>query len=72
MPPMRTVEQAIQRGEAFIERYYVFKRPLQAKKEGDTWLVVFDVGVLNEQRVQITIDANSGSIIDYEAPKGDV
>jgi len=69
VPPVETVEEAIRTAEAFVGRYYGFKRPLEARKEGDTWWVVFDVGVLTVERVELRIDADSGSIIDYKAPE---
>lgn len=69
MPPIQTVEEAIRTGESFVGRYYAFKRPLEAKREGDTWWVVFDVGVFRQERVQLRIDANSGLIIEYTAPE---
>lgn len=69
MLPIQTVEEAIRTGEAFVARYYFFKRPQEAKKEGDTWLVVFDVGVFTKELLRLRIDANSGSIIEYSAPE---
>jgi hypothetical protein len=69
MPPIGTVEEAIRAGEAFVGRYYAFKKPLEARKEGDTWLVVFDVGVFHVQRLRLRIDANSGLITEYTAPQ---
>jgi hypothetical protein len=60
----------IRRGEEFLSRYYAFKRPLSVKKEGDTWLLEFDVGVFAIDRVKLTIDATSGSIIGYADPRG--
>lgn len=69
MSPVQTVEDAIKTGEAFVGRYYGFKRPLKAKKEGDTWFVVFDVGILKVERVELRIDSDSGSIIEYKAPE---
>jgi hypothetical protein len=51
-----------------VGRYYGFKRPLEARKVGDTWWVVFDVGILKVERVELRIDAGSGSIVEYKAP----
>ena len=69
MPTIQTVEEAIRTGEAFVRRYYRFLRPLEAKKEEDTWWVVFNVGVISQELVQLRIDANSGLIIEYYAPE---
>jgi hypothetical protein len=69
MPPIGTVEEAIITGETFVRRYYRFLTPLEAKKEGDVWRVVFNVGVLRQQLVKLSIDANSGSITEYTAPE---
>lgn len=68
MPPIQTVEEAIQRAAAFLDKYYAFKRPLSAKRDGDSWRLVFDVGVFGTTRVRIAIDATTGAVTEYSAP----
>ena len=69
MPRLQTVEEAFQRADAFLSKYYAFKRPLSAKKEGDNWLLEYDVGVFGVEKVRLRIEAESGSIIDYTGPQ---
>ena len=69
MPPIQTVEEAIITGETFVRRYYRFLTPVEAKMEGDVWRVIFNVGVLRQELVKLSIDANSGSITEYIAPE---
>ncbi len=41
-------------------------RPMTARREDQTWFVVFDVGAFSVQRVKVRIDAESGSIIEFD------
>ena len=69
MPPIQNVEEAIGAGEAFLSKYYVIKRPMDVQREGDTWTLIFNVGLFFQERVELKIDANSGSIIGYTSPE---
>lgn len=65
MPLITTAEEAINTGDRFMRKYYPFLRPLSAKKEDQAWLVVFDVSVFLEKKVEVKIDSESGSIIEF-------
>ena len=70
MPPIQTVEEAFQRADTFLSRYFTFKRPLSAQKEGASWHLVYDVGVFGIEKVQLTIDATSGFVTEYTDRRG--
>lgn len=72
VPPIQTVEDAIQRADQFLSRYYAFKRPLAVTKEEDTWLLEYDVGVLRIEKIRLRIDTNSGAVVEYNNPKGSI
>lgn len=71
MPAILTVEEAIKTAEEFLNKYYVLKRPLDVEKQEDSWLLVFDVGIMVRERVHLTIDADSGAIIGYKTPENE-
>lgn len=57
MPTITITEEAIDTGANFMRKYYTFLRPMTVRKEDPTWLVVFDVGILFMQRIEVRIDA---------------
>jgi len=72
VPPITTVEEAILRADEFVGRYYSFKRPLSAKKDGDTWLMEYDVGIIAVEKLKLRLDANTGSVIEYIDPRASI
>ena len=66
MPAITTAEEAIDTGANLIRKYYTFLRPMTVRKEDQTWLVVFDVGALKVQRIEVRIDAETGSITEFD------
>ena len=63
-------KEAIERANTFLQTYYPWRRPMSAQKEGDSWFVVFNVGILlAQERVEVTIDAATGSITGYRTPE---
>jgi hypothetical protein len=65
MPPVKTAQQAIEVAEASVQRYHHFRKLKSATKGKEGWVVIFDVGVLREERVRIRIDPTTGDIIEY-------
>ena len=65
--PIRTAEEAIERGNDFLSRYsYLTKRPISAKREGERWEVSFDVSIFGpRQIIQLVIDSESGAITEF-------
>jgi len=68
MPPVETLQNAVNIAENLLKKYYPFYKLLTAKKEDDTWLVEFDVGDLSRQLVRILLDAQSGNVLEYVSP----
>ena len=65
MPIISTAEDAINTTDNFMRKYYTYLRPLSAKKEEQAWLVVFDAGVFKVQRVELRVDPETGSILEF-------
>ena len=66
--PIKTAEQAINRGDAFLSRFYLTRRPITTRQEGNQWKVVFDVSIIGpKQRVFLTIDSESGAITEFSS-----
>lgn len=65
--PIRTAEQAINRGSEFLSSHgYPFNRIVSAKLEGDNWAVLFDVSIIGaRQLVSLTIDSQIGDITEF-------
>lgn len=65
--PIRTAEDAINRGNDFLSGHnYLTSRPVSAKREGEQWEVLFDVSLfIPRQIVRLVIDAESGAITEF-------
>ncbi|MBN1762982.1 MAG: hypothetical protein JW878_07920 [Methanomicrobia archaeon] len=63
-------EEAIDRGIKFLEKtgYYTYKLE-SIKLEGDIWIVRFNVGFLEDARVELKIDDDTGRVISYDQPR---
>jgi hypothetical protein len=72
VPPIATVEEGILRADEFVGRYDAFKRPLSAKKDGDTWLLEYDVGIMTVEKLKLRLDVNTGSVIEYNDPRASI
>ncbi|PKB71308.1 MAG: hypothetical protein BZY87_06305 [SAR202 cluster bacterium Io17-Chloro-G6] len=65
MTTISNAEEAINAADHFMRKYYSYMRPLSAKQDEQTWLVVFDVGVVKIQRVEVRIESETGSILEF-------
>ena len=72
MPEIRTAEEAADRAEKFLGRYYAFRTLKSASKEGRSWKLVYDTSIvpIAESLVEITIDASTGDVMGYGKVKG--
>jgi len=66
-------EEAVERAIQFLEKkagYYTHKL-ISVKFDESTkvWSLQFDVGLFGEQRVNITIEDETGKVLSYERPK---
>lgn len=56
----------------FLKRYYSYIKPIRANKANNIWIVELDVGLLLKEIAKVHIDANTGFIVEYDVPKGEV
>ena len=70
--PLTTAEQAINKGDVFLSRYYLVRRPTSARQEGEQWKVSFDVNIIGpKETVFLTIDAQTGAITEFSRETAD-
>ncbi len=63
--PVKSAEEAIDIGMAFIKKSYAYAWPIKATKEGDYWHVEIDIGIFQKKIAEIIIDASSGEITKF-------
>jgi len=70
MSEITTAEDAIRKADSFIIRYYAFHRLQSVRKEGDEWILRYDVSVVGPPKIIIIrFDAKTGSLIEYSTGK---
>lgn len=62
---VETAEDAIMLADDFLSRYYVWKHPLTARNDGDSWTVLFDVGSVTTRKIEMKVDCASGKILEF-------
>lgn len=65
MPQVRNVQQAVVLGDTFINRYHFYKKLLSCNRSENDWALVYNVGVIGEEYVKISIDPDTGEVIGY-------
>jgi len=65
MAPNIDAKDAIDRAKEFLEEYHGSFNLISTTLEGKIWLVVCDVGFLNEEIKEVKVDADSGKILGY-------
>jgi hypothetical protein len=70
MKEITTAEDAIRQAESFLNRYYAFRRLAGVRKEGDNWVVRFDVSIIGPKSiVTIKLDSKTGAVVEYISPE---
>ncbi|MBI4233274.1 MAG: PepSY domain-containing protein [Chloroflexi bacterium] len=71
MPPVQTAEQAIKIANRFLSKHHkvIYVKLLLSAREGDLWVVEFDIGPFKVEVVKVKIDASSGEIVEYEGSR---
>ena len=70
MSAITTAEDAIKKADSFIVRYYYFYKLQNVRKDGDEWVVRYDVSVIGPPKIVIIrLDAKTGSLIEYDTGK---
>ncbi|MCI0439462.1 MAG: hypothetical protein L0177_10055 [Chloroflexi bacterium] len=65
MSEITSAREAIEVAEKFIEPYYPWRQPVKAVREGDTWLVEFDVGAVKVVVASVKLDAHTREIKEF-------
>ena len=67
MPKIESANHATEVAVEFLKEYYkILQRPLSAKLEKEKWVVEVDVGAFFPRVAKVIINAESGTILDYE------
>ncbi len=65
MAPNIGAKEAIKNAQEFLEEFHGSFNLISTTLEGKTWLVICDVGFLNEEIKEVKVDADSGKILGY-------
>ena len=66
MSEITTAEDAVRKADSFLNKYYLFHRLESVKKEGENWVVQYDVSVIGPKNIAvIKFDAKTGSLVEY-------
>ncbi len=69
MPKIESADQATGIAVGFLKTYYeILQRPLSAKLDQGNWIVEVDVGPFFPKIAKVTIEAETGTILDYQVP----
>ncbi len=58
-------KEAIEKAKAFLEEYRDSFRLISTTSEDNAWIIICDVGFLNEEVKEIKVDAVSGKILGF-------
>ena len=62
---VKSAEVATAIAQSVLESEYAFRRPIKAQKVKGVWHVQIDVGAFKPQIASFKIDAQTGTIIEY-------
>lgn len=62
---IETAEEAVDAADRFVGKYHGTRVLQKVVREGAKWKLEFDVGILSIQIVRVTLDAETGSILEY-------
>ena len=68
MAEVNSASEATQIATNFLKEYYSYRRPIKATKADTTWVVEIDVGLIFTQVAKITVDSQTGAILEYSVP----
>ena len=64
--PITTAEQAINKGDSFLTRYFLVRKSVSVRQEGEQWKVSLDVTIFGpKETVFLTIDTHTGAITEF-------
>jgi hypothetical protein len=62
---INTAEEAVNTAERFLIKYHSFRILKRVVRQEEKWVTEFDVGVLVRSIVRVTLDAQTGNVIEY-------
>lgn len=65
MPLVRNAQNAINIGDSFIQRYHFYKTLQSCSRTEAEWVLLYNVGILDEEYVRIRIDLETGEVVEY-------
>ncbi len=65
MAPNIDAKKAIEETRIFLEDYHDSFRLISVTLENDTWIIMCDVGFLNEEIKEVKVDTVSGKILGF-------
>lgn len=66
MSKINTVEEAVEKAESLIDKYYYFRKLERVQREQSEWVVSFDVSVIGPKvSATVKINADTGEIVEY-------
>ncbi len=65
MAAVNNAQQAINIVDNFIARYHWYKKLLSCNRAEKEWVLVYDVGSLVNEFVQVRVDPANGEILEY-------
>ena len=65
MEPNIDAKEAIDKTKEFLEEHHSSFKLISTTLKNNEWLVICDVGFLNEEIKEVKVDANSGKILEY-------
>ena len=69
MAKIESADQATEIAVAFLKEYHtVLQRPHRARLEQKTWVVEVDIGAIFTRMAKVSIDADTGRILEYDVP----
>lgn len=68
MALIHTAEDAVAAAGELLAGYYRYSLPVSAKRQGEFWRVVFDVGALKNRTLELEVNVATGSVTGFCPP----
>lgn len=68
MALITSADDAVKTVDQFLAEYYRYRLPVSAKRKGGSWQLVIDVGALRSHKLELGLNADSGSVTGFCPP----
>jgi uncharacterized membrane protein YkoI len=65
MPTIDTAEDAVNAAEIFLARYHANTILKRVVRQGEKWVMEFEVATSGTNIVRVTVDAQTGNVLEY-------